>query len=285
MNDDFDDPRRVSARLAQRRDVTGDLALFDFEPERPLVFEAGQWTQLTLRDPAAADELVTRPYTIASAPHEPRITLYVRRVHKPRPGRLTSMLWQLAPGAEVRLSAPRGRFTLEAWRSEPAPRTLLMLAGGTGLAPFAAQLEALWREGAPAPIVLCHGVSYAAELGLRERFEELARAQVDAAGRRWRLRYLPTVSRPTHERNAGWRGACGRVEALLAGCGRRESPLELALGHTLDPEHVFAMACGYARTLENVQGELRARGFVGPRRAADGALDLLLDSFGEDGGN
>ncbi len=285
MNSPTDDPRTISARLAQRHDLTGDLALFRFEPNLPLSFRAGQWTRLTLRDPAAESEPVTRAYTIASAPHEPSLSLYVRLVHKPRPGRLTSLLWKLEPGAEVQLSAPRGRFTLEAWRSEPAPRTLLMLAGGTGLAPFMAQIEELWREGAPARVVLCHGVSYAAELGLRERFEELARASCDTAGRPWRLRYLPTVSRPMHARNFDWSGACGRVEAQLAACSRPGSPLEEALGHELDPQRVFVMACGYARTLENILNELRPRGFVGPRRDAQGALDMLLDSFGEDASN
>lgn len=282
MKADSDDPRSIDARLVERRDLTGELAVFRFEPSTPLVFRAGQWTQLSLPDPGRAGEFVTRPYTLASAPRDPLVSLYVRRVHKPRAGRLTSLLWKLAPGDRVALGPPRGRFTLDSWRAEAAPRALLLLAGGTGLAPFAAQIEELWSEGAPAHVVLCHGVSYCDELGFRARFEELAQATHDSAGRPWRLRYLPTVSRPWHERNASWSGACGRVEALLAACGSADSLLEQALGHPLDAQRVFALACGYARALDNVLRELRARGFAGPRRDARGALDVMLDSFGDD---
>lgn len=275
--------REPCARLVAREDLTDSLAIFRFAPPAPaLDFRAGQWTKLGLPDPKAGGELVWRPYTIASSPQGAELRFYVRRVWKPAPGRMTSLLWKLEPGARIQLTPPRGRFTLDRWRAEGPPRTLLLLAGGTGLAPFVAHVEDLWRSGAPAPVVLCHGASYEDEFGFRARFEELSRARSDAEGRAWSFRYLPTVSRPDHPRNSRWRGSRGRVEALLASCGATVAPLERALGHALDPARTFAMACGYTRTLDNVLAELRARGFVGPREREDGRLDVLLDSFGDD---
>jgi ferredoxin--NADP+ reductase len=272
-----------AAHLVAREDLTDDLALFHVAPEgRVPPFRAGQWMKLGVRDRARDGALVWRPYTVASTSRSALLTFYVRRVWKPGPGKLTTLLWGLQRGDEVRWQAARGAFTLERWRAERKPRALLLLAGGTGLAPFVAQLEELVHEGAPTRVVLAHGVSYADELGFRARFEQLAASTVDDAGRPWSFEYLPTVSRPDHPRNRSWRGQCGRVEALLASPADTPCAVERALGRPLAPADVFVLACGYARTVDNLLAALHARGFTGPRAGADGTLDVLVDSFGAD---
>jgi NAD(P)H-flavin reductase len=273
--------RGFAAHLVAREDLTDDLAVFHFAPEgRVPPFRAGQWMKLGARDRACGGALVWRPYTVASTSRSALLSFYVRRVWKPAPGKLTTLLWGLQRGDEVRWQAPRGRFTLERWRAEREPRALLLLAGGTGLAPFVAQLEELFHEGAPTRVVLAHGASYADELGFRAHFEQLASANVDSAGRPWSFAYLPTVSRPEHPRNSSWRGHCGRVEELLASPSNAPCAVELALGRALAPANVFALACGYSRTIDNLLAALHARGFAGPRARADGTLDVLVDSFG-----
>ncbi len=272
-----------AAHLVAREDLTDDLAVFHFAPEgRVPPFRAGQWMKLGVRDRTGGGALVWRPYTVASTSRSAVLSFYVRRVWKPAPGKLTTLLWRLERGDEVRWQAPRGRFTLERWRAEREPRALLLLAGGTGLAPFVAQLEELVHEGAPTRVVLAHGASYADELGFRAHFEQLASSSVDRAGRPWSFAYLPTVSRPGHPRNRAWRGLCGRVEDLLASPADAPCAVERALGHALAPAKVFALACGYARTIDNLLAALHARGFAGPRARADGTLDVLVDSFGAD---
>jgi ferredoxin--NADP+ reductase len=272
-----------AAHLVAREDLTDDLALFHFAPEgRVPPFRAGQWMKLGVRERAPDGAFVWRPYTVASTSRSALLSFYVRRVWKPAPGKLTTLLWGLQRGGEARWQAACGRFTLERWRAEQEPRALLLLAGGTGLAPFVAQLEELVHEGAPTRVVLAHGVSYADELGFRARFEQLAASTVDSAGRPWSFVYLPTVSRPDHPRNRSWRGPCGRVEALLASPADTPCAVERALGRPLAPAEVFVLACGYARTVDNLLAALHARGFRGPRAGADGTLDLLVDSFGAD---
>lgn len=272
-------PATSSLRFVAREDLTEHLAWFRFEPEGETVrFCAGQWMKLGLRDPTNG-ELVWRPYTIASAPEHAELRFYVRHVWKPAPGRMTSLLWRMEPGATVFAQAPRGHFTLEPWLAEPSPRTLVMVAGGTGLAPFLSQVEHLFAVGAPAHIVLCHGVSYSDELASRTRFEVLERTTLDPNGRPWSFGYLPTVSRPQHPRNASWGGHIGRVESLF----ESPTPLETKLGHAMRPERVLVMLCGYLRGIENVLAALRPLGFVGPRRRDDGTVDMMVDSFGAEG--
>lgn len=274
----------LRARLVEREDLTSDLAIFRFRSLDPIPpYRAGQWTQLGLPDAAAGGEVVWRPYTLASVADGDQLVFYVRRVWKPAPGRMTSLLWALHAGDEASWRRPRGHFTLEAWRAEQPPRTLVLLAGGTGLAPFVAHLEELWRDGAPAPVLLCHAASYVDELGFRERFERLAAEQVDGAGRPWRFRYTPSISRPEHARNSTWRGLRGRIEAQLARPAPNEpSPLERAWSIELTPARVHVLVCGYLRSIDNVLAELHPRGFVGPRPRPDGSLDVRIDSFGDD---
>lgn len=73
-------------------------------------------------------------------------------------------------------------------------------------------LRTLYDDGAPRRIVLLHGVSYARELAYRGFLAELARDV------RWRLTYVPTISRPNDPANAGW---SGHTPAASNGTSRR----------------------------------------------------------------
>jgi benzoate/toluate 1,2-dioxygenase reductase subunit len=73
---------------------------------------------------------------------------------------MSSYLTNLAkPGDELSLTGPLGTFYLR-----DVTRPLLMLAGGTGLAPFLAMLEELQRKGATQPIHMIYGVTSDADL-------------------------------------------------------------------------------------------------------------------------
>jgi benzoate/toluate 1,2-dioxygenase reductase subunit len=73
------------------------------------------------------------------------------------------------PGARMSFMGPNGSFFLREVR-----RPLLMLAGGTGLAPLLSMLEVLADQGVDQPIHLIYGVTRDGDLVEIERLEALA---------------------------------------------------------------------------------------------------------------
>ena len=120
------------------------------ELDRDLAFNAGQYLAWQL--PGAVP--TTRTYSMANAPSSSRrVEFQIRRT----PGGLCSDGWvfsTLAEGTEVSLTGPYGRFVLHASRDEP----IVMVAGGTGLAPIAAMIRHALLDGAgTAPMTLYQG--------------------------------------------------------------------------------------------------------------------------------
>ena len=95
-----------------------------------LTFEPGQYVHL---QPEGLD--VVRSYSMANAPGSDVLEFLIRLVPN---GQFSSWLKSASVGDALRVGAPRGTFFL---RNEARPR--LMVAGGTGVAPFLAMLRQL----------------------------------------------------------------------------------------------------------------------------------------------
>lgn len=118
-------PVRGAARLAARRPLTHDLWEFSFELARPLPFQPGQYALLHL--PGVAGP---RAYSMSNLPgSDGRWDFQVRRVPG---GAGSARLFELQPGDAVEVDGPYGM----AWLRREAPRDIVCLAGGSGLAPM-----------------------------------------------------------------------------------------------------------------------------------------------------
>lgn len=231
--------------LAERVDITDDLAVFHFQLEEPLTFTPGQYATLAL-PVEGSDRPVQRPYSVASSPHEELLELFVERVAG---GALTPLLWDAPLGTRcfVRRRVV-GLFVLDrdAGRTQHA-----MISTVTGIAPYVsiirAQQHAL-AEGTcetPHRILVLHGASFADELSpYREELEAAAQAHD------W-LDYVPTVSRPWDD--PGWTGERGRVGDVL------RKHLD---AHGFVAGETIAYACGNPLMIENVKTLLRRAGFA-----------------------
>ena len=94
-------------------------------------------------------------------------------------------------------------------------RTHIFISSGTGNAPFVSMMRQLLLDGAPRQVVFLNGVSYAHELGYRERAGGLG------AHRRVPGDLHPdgvAAQRPVERRLDG---RTGRVEAILGAGARR----------------------------------------------------------------
>ena len=272
-----------TATLVERRDLTETLAIFRFGLEGGVpTFEAGQFLLLGHADDAG--DVLWRAYSIASPPEvREHVELYIRLSQGEARRHLTAELWRLGVGDTVFWKPPRGRFTIADRLPDGAPdeRRLLLLAGGTGVAPFVSQVLHLAHVGARREVVLGHGARHPRELGYHDLLSDLERRSRAGEPDGWRFRYLPTISRPDEPQSAGWTGHTGRVETLLRSAGGAPSAVEAAIGGPLDPRTTCVHVCGFDGTVAAVLAALNPLGFRPPEHPrSDGSVDVRFESYG-----
>jgi ferredoxin/flavodoxin---NADP+ reductase len=198
-------PVRHSATIVRREDFTDDLFVIWLEPAIAIPFTAGQYITIGVRG-------IERPYSIVSAPHEPLIELFIERVPPESGGTLTPVLHGLHVGDSVTMrSTAKGRFTLR-----NTVHHHVMVATVTGIAPYVSMIRQALHERATAltphldsRFFVLHGASHADELVYDRELHRLSEQHPGL------LDYVSSVSRPMAARNAGWRGAVGRVNEIV----------------------------------------------------------------------
>lgn len=255
-----------NATIVHRHDLTAELSIVQIRPDHGVVpdFLPGQFVKLGLPraegpEPVSTagrsrsgPRLVRRAYSIASSPRQrDALELLIVRVET---GKLTPRLWTLEPGGRVWLDDKiSGHFTLN---PVPPGKNLIMVATGTGIAPYVSMLRTYaeappWRQA-----VVINGVRYAADLAYREELEALAAAHDHIV-------YIPITSRepeaPPHQPLAGrkhWTGLRGRVQQVL-----EPHAYEALVGASLNPCDCQVMLCGNPDMIVSVQRMLEERGF------------------------
>ncbi len=274
-------PLEYNATLAERIDLTDSLSLFrvlpDEQPsEEGAWFTPGQYLVLGMNN-AAQPELgsVRRAMSIASAPEDRGpLEFYIRYVAKPESDNpLTHLLWKLKAGDRMymRMHAT-GKFTLRDSVGEGDPRLKILVAAGTGSAPFVSIARSeMWRDPAAdlSRLVLLHGASYPADLGHRD--ELLGFVATNG------LRYWGTVSRP--QETPDWVGDVGRVEDYFRAdrLEELENRLGLAPGG-LTPNRAVVFVCGLNGTIARCIERLVPRGFIPDHRRIRKALEVPEDA-------
>jgi benzoate/toluate 1,2-dioxygenase reductase component len=140
------------ARVSQiARDSTTTVT-FSLTADRPVAFLPGQYVNLQV--PGSKE---TRSYSFSSAPNSTELGFLIRDV--PNGLMSTYMRSKANTGDFMTFAGPYGSFYLR-----PQIRPILMLAGGTGLAPFMSML--LWLKDNPTdqPITLAYGVNTTEDL-------------------------------------------------------------------------------------------------------------------------
>jgi ferredoxin--NADP+ reductase len=257
-------PLEYNATLKERIDLTDALSIFrvqpDLAPEKSPWFTPGQYCVLGMNN-ADKPELgsVRRSMSIASAPEDAGPTeFYIRFVSKPESENpLTHLLWKLKNGDRMYMRAvAAGVFTVKDTVGVDDPRLRVMVAAGTGSAPFVSMVRSELRRNPQADLskyVLLHGASYPSDLGYRD--ELMGYAETHG------LRYYGTVSRPKEA--AGWTGDTGRVEAFFepGRLGELEKRLGLPEGG-FTPKNVVIFICGLTGTITGTIIPLIDRGFI-----------------------
>lgn len=260
------DPKHAyNATVVGREDIHPELRILRVRPDDGLApqFKPGQYTVLGLlgseprvdeadaEDPVPEpDRLVRRAYSIASSNLERNyVEFFLTLVSS---GALTPRLFALRHGSRVYLSPKAvGMFTLDHVAPE---KSVVMIATGTGLAPYMSMLRTTLVDDARRLFAVLHGARYSWDLGYRAELESLQRIRPN-------LTYLPSITRP--ERDPHFVGLCGRIQSLLA-----RGVVEEASGIPFDPEQTEVFLCGNPDMIREVQAMLVLKGYR-PRRGRE----------------
>lgn len=157
-------PAEHGGEVSSVQFVSDGTIILSLKLDKPeaLAFLPGQYVNLGV--PGAAQH---RAYSFSSKPGAAEASFLIRNV----PGGLMSgwLANEAKPGARMRFVGPNGSFFLR-----PITRPVVMLAGGTGLAPLLSMLEVLADQGADQPIHLIYGVTQDGDMVEIERIEALA---------------------------------------------------------------------------------------------------------------
>ncbi|MDQ3836643.1 MAG: FAD-binding oxidoreductase [Thermoproteota archaeon] len=271
------DPSHIG-KINYHKNLTPDLAIIRVQPAdgQPVPdFEPGQFVALGLK-PDGDDNIIYRPFSLSSAPEEKRyFEFYIKSASGYLMSKFTKTLFKMSEGDILYWRNPAGTFTIENKKADGTAdtRRLVLVASGTGLAPFVSYILHLKSVKSKREVVLLHGAKYAQELGYFDMFKNISANDPN-------FKYLTTISRPEHELSREWKGNVGRVETLLADKDGSKSLLEIAVGEKVTPENSFFHICGYAGTINAVISILSPLGFVTNRnKRKDGSFDIKIETY------
>ena len=155
-------PAAYAGTIAALRRLSDTTTEFTVRTEgKPIAFLPGQYVNIEV--PGSGQR---RSYSFSSAPGAAEAGFLVRNIPG---GVMTTFLSGAQPGAAVAFTGPSGGFYLR-----DVTRPVLMLAGGTGLAPFLSMLDRLAETGSPHPVHLVYGVTHDADLVGLDRLDAAA---------------------------------------------------------------------------------------------------------------
>lgn len=225
------------ARIVARQDFTDDLFIVWLEPEVPFSFKPGQYITIGAGD-------LERPYSIASAPYESRLELFIEYVWPEYGGKLTPILWAQHVGDIVTMRPrAKGIFTFQ-----PGWKNHVMVGTVTGMAPYVSMVRQYLHDGQSGHrFFLMEGASHHDEFVYDRELQDLAAQHPDM------IKAMFTVSRPQAERNAHWPGPGGRVNTLVE---------EYVGRWGLRQEDTLIYACGHPGMIEDVKARMVPKGWT-----------------------
>jgi CDP-4-dehydro-6-deoxyglucose reductase len=233
-------PKRLPCRIERTVPLSHDvMGLFLRLPvAEAFTFEAGQYIDIML--PGGR----RRSFSIASPPHDAKpLELHVRRIAG---GEFSDRLfYEDVHSSLLSIEGPLGTFTYHPQVGQAA--RMLLIGGGTGIAPLLSILRHLIENGIERDMHLYWGVRSERDLYAHATLEQLGR-------RAGCLTYAPVLSDPSPE----WRGRRGWVH-------------EAALEELPDLESIEVYAAGPPAMIAAIQREYESRGSAKTR--------LYYDSF------
>lgn len=155
----------MQGTVREVRQLSDNSVELKLDLKEGVAFLPGQYVNLEV--PGSDGQV--RAYSFTSLPGDPQAGFLVRNVPN---GLMSTWLTSTAKaGDSLQVTGPQGIFYLR-----KVERPVLMLAGGTGLAPFLSMLKLMQRDGCDQPVYLIYGVTNDFDLVCMEELEAYAAA-------------------------------------------------------------------------------------------------------------
>ncbi len=230
--------------------ISGQFVALALPPEVPRCAEA-----TTEPFPTKPEKLIKRAYSIASSSTTDHVEFYISLVHS---GSLTPRLFSLQIGDKIWMSKKAtGMFTLS---EVPEDQNIVLIATGTGVAPYMSMLRAnaLKRKG---KIIVIHGASNSWDLGYSSELKLLA-SMFD------NFFYYPTITDPEKEA-AGWSGDTRFIQDIW-----EDNVVEKVLNFVPTPDNTHIFLCGNPNMVNGMIAHLEENGFVEHSRRQQGQIHV-----------
>jgi ferredoxin--NADP+ reductase len=248
--------------------ITPDLMILRVRTDEPRnEFKAGQYTSIgaLASEPRSQNsvlpltqipdnELIIRPYSIASANHETQnFEFYISHV---KSGQLTPRLFNLSQGSRMWCDTKiLGIFSLN---ETPPDCNIVMIATGTGLAPYISFIRSHINEHKNIKMVVIHGAAYTWDLGYYSELTFIDRTFPN-------FYYFPTLLKS----DSSWNGLQGYIEKHLeAGLLENEAGIEVS------PDKTHFFLCGNPKMVESVTAYLEKHNYTKHTKKRPGALHV-----------
>jgi len=187
-------PQIVQAKIVKKEQLTKTVILFSFTLESPqsIQFTAGQYGAFII------DEKTRRQYSFCSAPKDPKTFEVVIDTAPMGPG--SKFFLSKNVGDTMSCMAPLGIFVLDKTKL----RKKIMVATGTGVAPFRSMILDYLENGGSDDVTLYWGMRHEDDLYWVGDFQELSIKYPN-------FRFVLTLSQPQDS----WQGKRGRVTEHL----------------------------------------------------------------------
>ncbi|UCH84620.1 MAG: ferredoxin--NADP reductase [Candidatus Latescibacterota bacterium] len=263
---------QTNAIIAQRQDLGNGIWVINVVPDgwRLSDYQPGQYTtlgipgtvprcegvlpEIPLKKP---EKLIKRAYSIVSSPQEKgHLEFYLVLIEN---GTLTPRLFTLFPGDRLWMSPKiTGSFVLS---RAPEDVNLVLVATGTGIAPYVSMLRTVLRPDTKRRIALLHGVRESCDLGYMSELLAMERVSPN-------FTYIPTVSRTGNE-IVPWTGRKGYVQQIW-----ESRVLDQTWGVEPTPENTHVFLCGSPAMIESMIDHLGRDGFTEHTRAHPGQIHV-----------
>lgn len=262
----------LNAVVALRTEISPHLIILRVAPDgwQLADFEPGQFAVLGLpgsaprsaiadseETPPDPQKLIRRAYSIASSSlSREYMEFYVALVTS---GALTPRLFALNLGDRLWLSQKvTGMFTFD---QVPEDQNVVMIATGTGLAPYMSMLTTHLICGGSRRLAVLHGARHSWDLGYRSELMNLQHLCRNFV-------YFPVISRPAAE-PVPWTGATGYVQHLWRSC-----VITTAWGFKPTPDNTHVFLCGSPGMIDDTVAILGAEGFTECTKKTPGQIHI-----------
>lgn len=243
-------PARLDWRIAEVRSTHDET-----QRVRSLILDVPGWTghlpgqHVDIRLTAEDGYQAQRSYSIASAPEDDGLMLTIERIAE---GEVSPYLTEEArPGDRFELRGPIGGYFV--WTAGMSS-ALLLIAGGSGIAPLMAMIRHRARAGSQVACTLLFSSRTYSDIIYRDELAELAEGDPN----------LSVIHTLTREQPLGWTGPRRRIDA------------EMLKALPIMSQQPLTFICGPTQMVESVSGLLLGLGHD-PRK-------IRTERFGPTGG-